>query len=87
MTPRQIQLWRQWVPIVTVLVTAGMVWATLRNDVADSVRIPRFEAESLKTAIRFRDQQRELDAIQANQKVIRENQRTLDAICKAVRCK
>jgi hypothetical protein len=73
MTPRQMQTLRQWWPFVTIVFTAGILYATLRGDVANSVRTPRFEAESLRTKIRFENLERQ--------------QKTLDAICRAVRCK
>ena len=67
-------------PIIVAAGTLLVAWTTINRDVQESVRIPRFEAESLRTLVRFRDQQRELDAIQADRAMLR-------AICAAVRCK
>jgi hypothetical protein len=73
MTPRQIQRLKQLGPIVGFIFGAGVIYATLKDDVRQSVRTSRFEAESIRTKHRFER--------------IEENGRTLDAICKALpRC-
>ncbi len=78
MTPRQMQTLRQWWPIVSALVMAGMIWATLKRDVAESVRIPRFEAESLKVRSQLNSHDRRIDRLETSV------DNKLDALCRAL---
>lgn len=70
----------KWWPLILAAGSLVAGWTTVRRDVSESVRIPRYEAESLRTMVRFRDQQREIDALLADRMLLR-------SICAAVRCK
>lgn len=73
------QTFRNWWPIVALLGSGLVAWTTLKRDVAESVRTPRFEAESIRVHHDLDDHQREIQAMQRQQQ-------TIDAICRAVRC-
>lgn len=75
MTPRQMQRLKQLGPIVGFIFGAGVIYATLKRDVAESVRVPRFEAESLKVRSQLRAHDQRLDRLEAVDS-------KLDAICR-----
>jgi hypothetical protein len=80
MTPRQQDLLFRLAPFIGLLVSGVIAWTTLKRDVSESVRIPRFEKDSISNQHDHRDYERQLLELKANQK-------SLDAICRAVRCR
>jgi len=81
MTPRQQDVLLKIAPFIGLLVSGVIAWTTLKRDVSESVRVPRFEKDSIANQHDHRDFERRLNASEAAQ------QRSLDAICRAVRCK
>ena len=76
MTPQQakvVYLLKIWGPVIAFIFGAGAIWTRDRGDLANSVRVPRFEAESIR--VHF-----DLD-------ILRQTQSDVRAICQAVKAR
>ena len=81
MTPRQQEFMLRYWPLIVAAGSLLVGWTTLKIDVGNALPVQRFIVDSISNLHDHRDFERRLTMTE------QANQRSLDAICRAVRCK